>query len=131
MVAVMRAPHAGWIAVALRRFGWDRNPMRRATDRIEALLRVVLLALLVIGGPIASTYAGQTAYASAARTARAQAMAWHQVSALIVRVKPVATLWQRPGVTGPVTFSVRWTTPQGRLAQARSQIAPMPRGGAL
>jgi hypothetical protein len=33
--------------------------------------------------------------------------------ALILRVGPVATLWQRPDTTGPATLSVRWTTPQG------------------
>jgi hypothetical protein len=109
----VREPRAGWIAVALRRFGWDRNPMRRATDRIEVLLRVVLLALLVIGGPIASTYAGQTAYASGMQSARAQSMAWHRVPALILRVKPIAMLRQHPARTGPATLSVRWTTPQG------------------
>ena len=87
--------------------------MRRATDRIQALLRAVLLALLVIGGPVATTYAGHAAYASAARTARAQGMAWHRVPALILRVGPVARLWQRPDMTGPATLSVRWTTPQG------------------
>jgi hypothetical protein len=87
--------------------------MRRATDHIQALLRAVLLALLVIGGPIATAYAGHAAYVSAARAARAQAMAWHRVPALILRVGPVATLWQRPDTTGPATLSVRWTTPQG------------------
>jgi hypothetical protein len=87
--------------------------MRRTTDRIQALLRAVLLAMLVIGGPIATAYAGHAAYASAARTAHAQAMAWHQVPALILRTRPVATLWQRPDTTGPATLSVRWTTPQG------------------
>ena len=77
MVAVMRLrrPPPRWIAVALRRLGWDRNPMRRATDRIQALLRAVLLAMLVIGGPIATAYVGHAAYTSAARAARAQAVA--------------------------------------------------------
>ena len=114
-VAVMRlrGPPPRWIAVALRRLGWDRNPMRRATDRIQALLRTVLLAMLVIGGPIATAYVGHAAYTSAARAARAQAMAWHRVPALILRVGPVATLWQRPDTTGPATLSVRWTTSQG------------------
>jgi hypothetical protein len=87
--------------------------MRRTTDRIQALLRAVLLALLVIGGPIATVYAGHAVYASAARTAHAQAMAWHRVPAITLRVGPVATLWQRPDTTGPATLSVQWTTPQG------------------
>ncbi len=72
-----------------------------------------MLAMLVIGGPIATAYAGHAVYASTARAARAQAMAWHRVPALILRVGPVATLWQRPDTTGPATLAVRWTTPQG------------------
>ena len=122
-MAVMRlgGPPPRWIVVARRRLGWDRNPMRRAPDRIQALLRAVLLALLVIGGPITIAYAGHAAYASTARTARAQAMAWHRVPALILRVGPVATLWQRPDTTGPATLSVRWTTPQG--ASCTGEIA--------
>jgi hypothetical protein len=87
--------------------------MRRTTDRIQALLRVVLLTLLVIGGPTVTAYAGHAVYASVARAARAQAMAWHRIPAHILRTEPVATLWQRPDTTGPATLSVRWTTPQG------------------
>ena len=87
--------------------------MRRTTDRIQALLRAVLLALLVIGGPIATAYASHAVYTSTARTARTQAMTWHRVPALILRTRPVATLWQRPDTTGAATLSVRWTTPQG------------------
>jgi hypothetical protein len=102
--------------------------MRRTTDRIQALLRAVMLALLVIGGPIATAYAGHAVYASTARTARTQAMAWHQVTALILRTRPVATLWQRPDTTGPATLSVRWTTPHGvsRTGEitGRSNTAP-------
>ena len=99
--------------MAGRRLGWDRNPMRRATDRIQALLRAVLLASLVIGGPIATTYAGYAAYVSAVRSGQAQTAAWHRVPSLILHVKPIATLRQSPVAIGPATLSVRWTTPQG------------------
>lgn len=117
----LRGPPPRWIIVALRRLGWDHNSIRRTTDRIQALLRAVLLATLVIGCPIATICVGHAAYASAARTARAEAVAWHRVPALILRVGPVATLWQRPDTTGPATLSVRWTTPQG--ASRTGQIA--------
>jgi hypothetical protein len=106
----------------LRWLGWDRNPMRRTTDRIQALLRAVLLALLVIGGPIAATYAGHAAYVSGVRSRDAQAAAWHRVPALVLHVRPIAMLWQRPAGTGPATLSVRWTTPQG--LSRTGQITP-------
>ncbi len=87
--------------------------MRRTTDRIQALLRAVLLALLVVGGPIATTYAGHAAYISGLRSGHSQAAAWHRIPALILHVKPIATLWQNPVGIGPATLSVRWATPQG------------------
>ena len=55
--------------------------MRRATDRIQALLRAVLLAVLVTIGPVATTYAGHAAYASAVRSGHAPTAAWHRVPA--------------------------------------------------
>jgi hypothetical protein len=87
--------------------------MRRATDHIQVLLRAVLLALLVIGGPIAITCVGHAAYVSGVQSARAQSMAWHRVPVLVFRVRPIAMLRQRPDITGPARLSVRWTTPQG------------------
>jgi len=106
--------------------------MRRATDRIEALLRLVLLALLVIGGPVAGTYAGQTACASGMQSARAQSMAWHRVPGLILRVKPIAMLRQHPARTGPATLSVRWTpqgSPRSGEMVGRADAAPGHGGG--
>jgi hypothetical protein len=87
--------------------------MRPVTDRLQALLRVVLLALLIIGGPAAATYAGHAAYVSGLESARAQSLAWHRVPAMILRVRPMALIRQRPAAAGPATLSVRWTTPQG------------------
>jgi hypothetical protein len=102
--------------------------MRRATDRIQALLRAVLLAVLVIGGPAATTYAGHAAYTSAMRSGHAPAAAWHQVPALILRVRPIATLPQSPFAIGSATLSVRWTPPNGpsRTGQitGRADTAP-------
>src|SRR5216684_1118344 len=36
-------PRAGRIGRSLRRTGFDRNPMRRGTDRVQAMLRAGLL----------------------------------------------------------------------------------------
>ena len=45
-----------------RALGLDRNPLRRATDRAEAWIRVGLLAVFLIAGPIAALGAGHWAY---------------------------------------------------------------------
>jgi hypothetical protein len=107
----------GWMTASRRRsartFQAGPRSISLGLRRGFALLRAVVLTLLVIGGPIATANAGHAVYASAARTARAQAMAWHRVPALILRTGAVATLWQRPDTTGPATLSVRWTTPHG------------------
>jgi len=100
--------------MAVRRLGWDRNPMRRTTDRIQVLLRAVLLALFVLGGPIATAYVGHAVYASGLRTGRVQAAAWHRAPALVLDARPIITVWRHPaGIGRHATLSVRWTTPQG------------------
>jgi hypothetical protein len=100
--------------MTLRRLRPDRNPMRRTPDRIQALLRAVLLALLVLGGPIATAYAGHAVYVSGLRTGRAQAAAWHRVPAVVLHAKPIVAVWRHPvGTGGDAALSVRWTTPQG------------------
>ena len=45
-----------------RALGLDRNPLRRATDRAEAWIRVGLLAVFLIAGPMAALGAGHWAY---------------------------------------------------------------------
>jgi hypothetical protein len=105
-------PRAEWMGRSLRRAGFDHNPMRRSTDRIQATLRAGLLAVFLIGGPIATTYVGHAVYISGLQTGRAQAADWHRVPALVIQVTPVATAWRHP-TSAPATFSVRWTTPDG------------------
>jgi hypothetical protein len=53
-------PH-GFMRLA-RTLGLDRNPLRRATDRAEAWIRVGLLGVFLIAGPMAALGAGHWAY---------------------------------------------------------------------
>lgn len=129
VVMRLRGPGAGWIGMTLRRLRPDRNPMRRTTDRIQTLLRAVLLALLVLGGPIATAYAGHVVYVSGLRTGRAQAVAWHRVPAVVLHAKPIVTAWRHPATPGgPAALSVRWTTPQGssRTGEITGRAAAAP-----
>ena len=41
-----------------RALGLDRNPLRRASDRAEAWIRIALLAVFLIAGPIAALSVG-------------------------------------------------------------------------
>ena len=49
------------LARLARWLGFDRNPLRRGTDRIEAALRLVLMIMLVAAVPAAAVIAGQRA----------------------------------------------------------------------
>ena len=74
-----------------RAFGLDRNPLRRATDRAEAWIRVGLLAIFLIAGPMAALGAGHWAYHAGNTVALVPAAPPH-------RVKPAA-LQQAPATT--------------------------------
>ena len=80
-------PEGGRIGRTLRRMGFDRNSMRRRSDRIQAILRAVLLAVFVIGAPLASTYVSHQVYLAGLRTARAQTAALHRLPAVVLHVK--------------------------------------------
>jgi hypothetical protein len=54
-----------------RALGLDRNPLRRATDRAEAWIRVGLLAVFLIAGPMAALGAEHWAYHAGIPAARA------------------------------------------------------------
>ena len=95
-----------------RWLGFDRNPLRRGSDRIEAAVRLVLIVLLVVGVPIAAVAAGLQADHMAQRQAQAQRATDHQITAVLLKDAPttgtpnpytsvqtawVPARWQPPG----------------------------------
>ena len=52
-----------------RALGLDRNPLRRASDRAEAWIRVGLLGVFLIAGPMAALGVGGWAYPAPVRGA--------------------------------------------------------------
>jgi hypothetical protein len=137
-----RADHKPGGSRLARWLGFDRNPLRRKTDRVEAVLRLILVILLVAGVPAAAVAAGRWADHQALHWAQAQRAAKHQVTATLLRDSPlvgspnpyssvqgnwVPARWQRPGQpsrTG-VVFAVAgarkgstvriWTDPAGAI----------------
>jgi hypothetical protein len=65
-----------------RALGLDSNPLRRASDRAEAYLRIGLVAIFLIVGPLAVQDAGHWAYHAEIARATAQAMRTHRVKAV-------------------------------------------------
>jgi hypothetical protein len=94
-----------------RWLGFDRNPLRRGTDRVEAVLRLMLVILLVAGVPVAAVAAGRWADHQALHWAQAQRAANHQVTAVLLRDAPAT------GTPGP------YTSIQGSWVPARWQPA--------
>jgi hypothetical protein len=96
--------------------GFDRNEMRRSTDRIQAILRAFLLAVFLVGGPVAAVWVCHGVDVAGLRAGRAQAAAWHRVPAVVLHVTVIAAVWRHPAETGgPARLSVRWTAPDGSL----------------
>jgi hypothetical protein len=85
------------LARHIRLLGFDRNPLRRRTDRIEAVIRLATMILLLVAVPIAAVVVGLQADHLALRQARAQQAAEHQVTAVLLKQA------QATGVPDPYT----------------------------
>ena len=70
------------IARLARALGLDSNPLRRASDRAEAYLRIGLVAIFLIVGPLAAQDAGHWAYQAEITGAMVQATRTHRVKAV-------------------------------------------------
>lgn len=117
-------PCQGWWHRWWRRLGLDRNPMRRRTDRIQAVIQTILLLGFLAGAPAVAAYTGHRIYVSGMRTGRVQAAAWHRVPAVVVKVGPKAG-WSRSA--SPVSLLVRWLGPDrswrtGEIEDAKAAV---------
>jgi hypothetical protein len=103
-----------------RALGLDGNPLRRASDRAEAWIRVGLLAIFLIAGPVAAIGAGGWASHAGITGPRVQAMKTHRVQAAVPT--PAVTPTYLPGAG------------KGNWAWARDRsegAAPSARSGAM
>jgi hypothetical protein len=98
--------------------------MRRCVDRIQAVIQSILLLVFLAGAPAVAAYTGHRIYVSSMRTGRVQAAAWHRVSAVVVKVGPIAG-WSRSA--SPVSLLVRWPGPgrswrTGEIEDAKAAV---------
>jgi hypothetical protein len=119
----MRRHEHHWPGRCLARwFGFDHNPLRRGTDRVQAVLRLVTVILLVAGVPAVAVAAGQQADHLALNQARAQQAADHPVTAVLLQDAPAT------GVPDPYTdvqtvwVLARWQ-PQGQSPRTGQVLA--------
>jgi hypothetical protein len=100
------------LARLARWLGFDRNPLRRGTDRVEAVLRLVIILLMVVAVPAAAVAAARWADHYALHRAQVQRAVNHQVTAVLLSDAPaigtpdpntslqtawVPARWQPPG----------------------------------
>ncbi len=80
------------LARLARWLGFDRNPLRRGTDRIEAAVRLVMMIMLLAAVPVAAVLVGQQADHVALNQAHTQQATDHLVTAVLL---------QQAAATGP------------------------------
>jgi len=116
-----RKPRAGGARVGrfVRRWRFDRNPLRRPTDRLETVVVALLVAAFIIGAPFAALAAGTWVHGMARHAQLAQEAARSQVTAVVLTVIS-------PDVSsGDLAWQAqaRWTAPDGRVV---TQEVPVP-----
>jgi hypothetical protein len=103
-----------------RMLGWDRNPLRRRIDRLEAAVIAGLIAVFLISAPLLGTAAGHWSDSAAMREQRAE-MAWRLVPAT---VQGNAQRQIPSGPAGTVWMMARWTAPDGQARRGWISVTP-------
>jgi hypothetical protein len=106
-------PRTHWLGRLLRGRRFDRNPLRRRSDRAETVVLGVLLAVFLAGAPFAAHAAGSWAYALSARAAQAQRATLRQVPATLLEAAPTLSPYAN-GVGAPAV-DARWRALDGRV----------------
>ena len=122
----MRSHAKPWPSESLARLarwlGFDRNPLRRGTDRVEGALRLVMIIVVVVAMPAAAVAAGRWADHYVRHQAQVQQSADHQVAAVLLRDAP-ATGIPDPYTTVETTWvPARWQPP-GQPARTGEVLA--------
>ena len=113
---------SGRLAQWVRWLGFDRNPLRRGTDRIEAALRLVMMIMLVAAVPAAAIAVGQRADHLALNRVRAQQAADHLVNAVLLEQAP-ATGSPDPYTSVQITWVLARWQPPGLLPRTGQVLA--------
>jgi hypothetical protein len=104
----------------------DGNPLRRATDRTETLVLIVLAAALLVCAPLAAQASGAWTHAWAQRAELAQQAYRGQVTAVIV-APPVP---QMVGQAFVPIAQARWTAPDGTVVTGPVPVRAGTKAGA-
>jgi hypothetical protein len=111
-----------------RRLGLDANPLRRASDRAEAWVRLAVLAAFLAGAPLVATMAADWVHHAATTESVTEAGQRHAVRAVV----------QSSPVLPPRTFGIdqawvraQWETPGGDPRSGVIVASPGTRAGTV
>jgi hypothetical protein len=96
------------IARLARAFGLDHNPLRRASDRAEAWIRVGLVAIFLIVGPLAALDAAHGAHHAGITGAPVQDARTHRVTAGLLQSVHAAAGPAKANGSGLAGMGARW-----------------------
>jgi hypothetical protein len=108
-----------WVRRIVRRMPWRRAPLRRASDRIQAWLTLVVIMVALLVAPWAARWTAGTTYGAGMRAAQWEMEHRHEVTAVLVRdaaigSPPAAGAEEPPGPEQPQA-PARWTGPDGMV----------------
>jgi hypothetical protein len=116
-----RVPKATLVRRLARGRRFDRNPLRRASDRAESLVLLLLALVFLAGAPFAALLGGAWAHGMALRAQHAQRASLRQVTAVVLAV----TASSAGGAKLPWQAQARWRAPDGREV---THEVPVPSG---
>jgi hypothetical protein len=111
------------LARSARWLGFDRNPLRRTSDRIEAGVRTAILIMLVVAVPVTMIAVGRLVDHIALRDVRAQARSDHLVCAVLLQQAPSSGILDPYSATDVNWVPARWRPPGGS-ARTGDVLAP-------
>lgn len=114
----------------LGRWLWmGRSPLRRRTDRIEAWITALLLAVFLVGAPAAWVTAGRWVRHQGRLEQLAQ-QSWHRVPAVLLETAPrLPNFDLRTSWNIQVMALARWSVPGGRHLAGQVPATPGARAG--
>jgi hypothetical protein len=109
-----------------RRLGWDRNPLRRQADRMEAVVVTGLLAAFLIAAPWLGILGGRLADDAVRQQQRIE-RTWRQVPATLLQN---AAVQAAPSArAGSAWVTARWTAPGGQRRAGEVAVRAPARAG--
>jgi hypothetical protein len=119
--------NSGTVRGVLRRFALGSGPLKRGSDRLQVVARVLLLITLLTAIPIALAAATAT-YSQGRSLAAAEAASRHQATARLL-VDAAAPPDAPDGSSGVMKSTVAWTGPSGAAREGVLIVPPGAKAG--